>query len=399
MARLAFFTERLPPADRARSSSEITDFSYDLMTSLADQQHEVRVFSTYREDDTLPASHPRLQILRPFRRWSWLEVPRLIPILLDFQPEILHFIQPRAEAFSGLTNAMTALPSLAPLIGRPRIVVSLYDVRKSELHKNRNLLSFCDTVIVANRQQAAEVARWLSETAKSEAVIPKIEIVALPTVDPVQLTTEREVMNGLEALQETSKKLILIPGELDEQRDLDQLAILLNELMSAISDLGVIFGGGWGHVTLNQRRNFIRMFEDRGHGSRFLLTGPLSPSAEQTCLEASTVVLLAGLPDSSLPLARWIRLTLQASRPLILSEEQCRLDPLRFQHRENSFIVPDDPRQWGISISESVVDDKLRREIRSRLPEFARTEAVDQPGNAMSRIYAQVLRLSPKPLR
>ena len=176
MARVAFFTERLPSSDSSHVREEITGFSYDLMTSLADQQHDVRVFSTYREDDTLPQVHSRLQILRPFRKWSWFEIPRLIPILLDFQPEIMHFIQPRKEAFMGLTNAMTALPALASVIGKPRIVVSLYDVRKDELQRNRSLLMMADTVIVANRLQADEINRWLGSAAHR----PMIEVVTLP---------------------------------------------------------------------------------------------------------------------------------------------------------------------------------------------------------------------------
>ncbi len=398
MARLAFFTESLPSSDRSRpgapSSSEVTDFSYDLMTNLADQQHDVRVFSTYRESDTLPPSHPRLQIMRPFKRWGWLEIPRLVPILLDFQPEILHFIQPRREAFSGLTNAMTAVPSLAPLIGKPKVVVSLYDTRRDELNKNRGLLAAADSIIVANRQQADEVEKWIESSPKVSAHPPTVSIVALPTVDTGDRLNEREVMPGLDQITSRSSKPILIPGDLDAfgRGDLDSLAILLNELFTAVPGLRVIFGGGWGRLSAHKRRSFMRLFEDHGHGAKILLTGPLSPAGEQSCLEVAKLVLLAGLPESSLSLARWIRLGLQASRPMVLSEEQCRLDPLKFRHMESAFIVTDDLRQWATTLSVALTNDSLRNEVRARLPDFARTEAVDQPGNAMSRIYAQVLR-------
>ena len=395
MARLAFFTERLPTSDSSFSREEITGFSYDLMTSLADQQHDVRVFSTYREDDTLPPTHSRLQIIRPFRNWSWLEIPRLVPILLDFQPEILHFIQPRKEAFSGLTNAMTALPSLGPVVGKPRIVVSLYDVRKEELQRNRSLLVFADTIIVANRQQADEVSRWFGSSRR----IPTIEIVTLPGIENFESRPEREVMPGLEQLQSTARRLILIPGDLDERQDLETFGLALNELLSAVPSAGLVFGGGWGRLSTQARRTFMRLFEDRGNGARFLLTGPLTVSGEQTALHAASLVLLSGISDASLSLARWIRLALKASRPLALNEAQCRLDPIQWRHRENAFIVPDDPQAWGPILSDALLNDELRRDVRQRLPDFARTEAVDQPSNAISRIYAQVLRAPRKPLR
>lgn len=389
MARLAFFTEVLPASDRI-DDHEITDFSYGLMTSLADQQHDVRVFSTYREGENLPASHPRLEIVRPFRKWSWLELPRLMPILLEFQPEILHFIQPRREAFSGLTNAMSALPGLAPLIGRPRIVVSLYDVRAQELQRNRLLLSAADTVIVANKRQADEVERWFADQSRTAT----IETVPLPAQTPPE---EIEVLPGLEQMPATD--LIFVPGDLTELKDRDALAMTLNELLSAIPSAGVIFGGGWGQLPLNERRAFMRSFEDRGNGARVLLTGPLSTAGELACLEASRVVLLAGLPDSSLSLARSIRQALHKQRPLVLNEDQCRLDPMKWRDRENAFIVSNDARTWGPTLSEALLDTESLRAIRSRLPDFARTEAVDEPGNAMSRIYAQVLRTPRKPVR
>jgi hypothetical protein len=393
MARLAFFTEVLPGA--AGGDHEITDFSYDLMVSLADQQHDVRVFSTYREGESLPPSHPRLQIIRPFRKWSWLEIPRLVPILLEFQPEILHFIQPRKEAFSGLTNATSALPGLASAIGRPRIVVSLYDVRASELQRNRLLLLSADTVVVANKQQADEVEAWFDDQSRASK-LPKasIEIVSLPAQTPPD---EFEVLPALERLP--AKDLIFVPGDLDEQKDRDALAMTLNELLSAIPASGVIFGGGWGRLTLSERRAFMRQFEDRGNGARILLTGPLSAAGELSCLEVSRIVLLAGLPDSSLSLARHIRYALLKQRPLVLNEDQCRLDPIKWRDRENAFIVSNDARTLGPTLSEALLDTESLRAIRSRLPDFARTEAVDEPGNAMSRIYAQALRTPRKPVR
>lgn len=376
MARLAFFTELLP---QAGSADDVTEFSYAVMTSLADQQHDVRVFSTYRESDGLPPSHPRLQILRPFRRWSWLEIPRLLPILLEFQPEILHFIQPRREAFGGFTNATTALPALAPAIGRPRVVVSLYDVRARELKRNRLLLAAADTVIVANKQQADELARHLAD----KPYAPSIEIVGLPATASVD---EIEVLPGLEQLR--TETILFIPGDVDEHKD---LAPLLNDLMRAIPSLGVIIGGGYGSMKSLERREFMSRLD----GSRVLLTGPLTAAGERACLEASSLVLLAGLAPSSLSLARYIRAALAAERPLVLSQEQADLDPFRWRHRENSLIAGD----LRAVLAEALTNESLRREIRSRLPDFARTEAVDEPGNAMSRIYAQVLRAPRKPLR
>jgi glycosyltransferase involved in cell wall biosynthesis len=399
MARIAFFSEKLPTESDAQNWAQdvrdpITAFSFGLITSLADQQHEVRVFSTYREGETPPAQHPRLQIIRPFRNWGWLEIPRLIPILLEFQPEIVHIVQPRAESLRGLTNALTALPAMAPVMGKPRFVLSLYDVSPQALNRNKTLLSFTDVIIVTNRHQADEITRWYNGEKT-----PLIEIVPLPTGETNEATNEIEPLPALDALEARCKKIVLVPGDLTNQRDPVKLVKILNETLSQIPELGVVFAGGWGNLSVLERRTLMREFEDRGHGARVLLTGPLSASQEQACLAAAQVVFLAALEQSSLALARWIRQSLQAARPLILRDEQCRLDPLNWQDRVNAYIVSTESESWGATLSEALLNGELRAQIQRKLPDFTRSEAVDQPGNAMSRIYAQVLRTPRSSLR
>ncbi|MES2963616.1 MAG: hypothetical protein V4760_06970, partial [Bdellovibrionota bacterium] len=65
MARIAFFTERLPGNREGIDSDPIAAFSFDLMMSLADQQHDVSVYTTYREGEIgAEPSHPRMRVLR-----------------------------------------------------------------------------------------------------------------------------------------------------------------------------------------------------------------------------------------------------------------------------------------------------------------------------------------------
>ena len=395
MARIAFFSEKLPTEHQDTSSTGVRDpitaFSYGLITSLADQQHEVRVFSTYREGEVPPPQSTRLQILRPFRNWGWLEMPRLIPLLLDFQPELVHIVQPRAESIRGLTNALTTLPAMSAVMGRPRFVMHLYDVSTVALNRNKMLLANTDVVIVSNRQQADEVTRWYVAKKLSNK-LPQIEIVPLPTGETTDSNNEIEPMPALDALESRCKSIVLIPADLSDQKDYVGLVKMLNECLKHLPELGIVFGGGWGHLSIIERRALMREFEDSGHGARVLFTGPLSAAQEQACLAAAKVVFLAALTESALSLARWIRQSLQAARPLILRDEQCRLDPLNWQDRVNAYIVPSETSGWGLRLAESILDSDLRAQIQRSLPDFTRSEAVDQPGNSMSRIYAQVLR-------
>ena len=105
MAKIAFFIERLPP-----DADPISGFAYDLIRSLAEQSHEIRIYSTYVEGAPLPPRHPRIEILRPFQSWGWLEIPRVLPLLMEFRPDVFHLIQPGTET----RRAMSILPAWLP---------------------------------------------------------------------------------------------------------------------------------------------------------------------------------------------------------------------------------------------------------------------------------------------
>lgn len=378
MAKIAFFTERLPP-----DTDPIAGFSFELIRSLADQQHEIRVFSTYREGAELPAKHPRIEILRPFRRWSWLELPRLLPLLLDFQPDVLHMIQPRNEAFGGLANAMTAIPGFGPLIGRPVIVSSFYDLRSENMKAHRWLLMSSDAITVSNDPQLKLIGQYAMGLGRT----PHVSILPVPATALLNAAVEPSWPEAL--MNFSAADWIFVPGDVSEHRDIEQLfkefAIVLREL----PDLAIVFGGGWGRIPRRQRHALMRIFGD--NGARVLLTGPLAIEQERMCLSRARLTFTASLPAESLQLARILREALEVTAPLVLSEDQSIIDSLSWRHGENALVAGSNSGDWSKALIDSLRSPEVIESIRSRLPEFTRAEAVDQPGNVMSRIYAHIL--------
>lgn len=394
MARIAFFTERLPTEREGIDTDPIAGFSFDLMVSLADQQHDVSVYTTYREQEREAATHPRLRVLRPFKKWGWLEIPRLIPILMEFQPEIVHLIEPRAETLSGLTNAMGAIPSFAPLIGRPRVIVSFYDLRRDDLTAHRQILMAADLVTVSTRQQVKIIEDWLRERgrpAKTEMVpLPSRSLRPRPVGDDEP--TNASVSPFLERFLAEDGALILVPGDISDHLEPERLFGLLAETLRLRPETRVLLAGGWGRTPVAKRPALMAAFERAGVGARVLMSGPLTAEAESRCLERARLVFMASLRGESLSLARWNREALEARTPVVLSRHQCELDPLPWRDRETAFLVDDDGREWGATLNEALENEDLLRAIRARLVDFARSEVVDQPGNKMSRLYAELLR-------
>ncbi len=382
MARIAFLNERLPPDD-----DPVSGFSYELIRSLADQQHEIRVFSTYRSGGGLPPSHPRIQILRPFHSWSWLEVPRAMPLLMEFRPEILHVVEPRAEAVQGFTNAMSALASLKSLFGNPPLVTSFYDVRGDRLKKHRALLLISDAVTVSNEPQLKLLEDFFSRFSR------KPELAVLPLPAPVYQEQEDEAVSSplLENVKEFSsdRELVFVPGDVGAHRDPAGLFQALAAVLEKHPKVAIVFGGSWSGVARRIRHQLLRTFEKTGE--RVLFTGPLTVFEEKGCLSLAKFVFLASLPIESLSSARLTRTALEVFTLPILNSEQARLDSLNWVHGENAWITTTDARDWSRSVSEALDSATLVERIRARLSEFARREAIDQPGNAITRLYARLL--------
>lgn len=388
-ARIAFFTERLPPDE-----DPISAFSYELMRSLAEQQHEIRVFSTYREGDALPPALPRLEILRPFRRWNWFELPRVIPILMQFRPDILHVIQPRAEALEGFTNAMSALPGLAPLSGRPSIVTSVYDLRPESLKAQRALLLASDAV-TAPTQPQLEMIKAYAEKFRHHPAMTLLPVSGDTCSSGASVSANgNDPTSSSDALldfMERHPKTIFVPGDISELRSVSDLFTTLAELTHRIPGSAVVFGGGWGSLGPLKRHELMARFEQRRVGSRVFISGPLTEHGERTCLKRAFIVFTAPLPEESLRLMRVLRNALTASALLIMSRRQAQLDSLPWRDREQALLTEESAIDWSPRLAEALSSDEIGPMIRRRLPEFARLEVSDQPGNIMSRLYARVL--------
>ncbi len=384
MGRIAFFTERLPPDD-----DPISTFSYDLIKNLADQQHEVRVFSTYREGSQLPETRSRIEILRPFKRWNWLELPKAIPLLVDFQPDVIHLVQPRAEALGGWTNAMSVLPTFSSLLGRPAVVASFYDLREEKLPMHRTLLLSSDVVTVSNRPQLELLENFYRLQAKR----PVTAIVPVPS-HQIEVGDDAYSERNDEFLRnfiDSRPKTIFVPGDLDEHCNVEILFETLSEMLTRFPEASVIFGGGWGDIPPIKRHQLMAVFERARAGERVLLSGPLSSSGLLLCLGRSQVVLLASLATTSLKLTQVLSEAVSSGAVLIFTEEQSLLAALPWRDRQNAFIVGRDVHSWSTAMAEALTSHELVQLIRSRLPDFARAEGLDLPANTMSRLYSEAL--------
>lgn len=396
MARLAFFSEMLPP-----DNDPVVDFAYDLIKSLADQGHQIRLFATYRAGAELPAAHSQIELLRPFRSWGWLEVPRVLPLVIDFRPEILHFIQPRAEALRGFSNAMTALASAAPMMGRPPVVTSLYDFGQKDLPSYRSLLHLSRVITVSNQPQLNSIRNLLygSRRRAQTQTSPQVEILP-PTSAPAM--TEFAFAGDSAAISThgqpwsdtfaSDRAVVFIPGDVGVHSDVEMLFQEMTRFLVQTPNAVVVMGGGWGRLqSTRQRHRLMKTLALQNVDNRFLLTGPLSDRLERQAFASARLIFTASLPPESLSLAKWLREGLAVGVPLVIGAQQAAHDTLQWKHGENALISSSGSHGWSDTLIAGLNSASILERIRKHLPEFSRVETVDHPSNVMSRIYARII--------
>lgn len=383
MSRIAFFTESLPPDE-----DPISTFSFDLVKTLADQQHEVRVFSTYFEGRELPPKHSRIEILRPFRNWGWLEIPKMLPLLLDFEPDVIHLVQPRGAALQGWTNAMNALPSFSLLLGRPAIVASFYDLHENRLKEHRLLLSASDVVTVSNQPQLDLLNGFYTPQMKR----PLSAIVPIST-SSLGVRESEGSENFVRRFVDEQVATLFVPGQIDEQKSPRELFEVLARAIDEFETAAVVFGGGWGAISQRKRHELMEIFGDAG--SRVLISGALDEETLRFCLSRSSLTILSSLERTSLRLTQVLSEALSCSAVLAMTKEQSLLAAIPWKDRETGFLVAGADGNWQTSLGNSIRDvlhsEGLVEQIRAHLPDFVRAEGLDHPANTMSRLYADAL--------
>lgn len=379
MAKIAFFSERSPvPSD------DISLFSAALIYALADQHHDIRVFTS--DDGTdWPNKHPRVEIVRPFRRWNWWETAKLVPLLAIDAPEIVHVIQPRHESVNTFgPAAINFLSALVSFPTRPKLVLSLYELEKKALEKIRPLLMTANLVLVRSESQARELEeKWKVSTTKIQ-ILPAL---SLPSSYDAE---DASIPQNLASLIETGEKFIFVPGELDQHSNLDTLFSVLEKLAEADEQLKFVVQGSLSELPISERHEWQSKFKVNPAGSKTLFTGEISPNVETVLFRSAALVLLATLDPHKLKFWKHSRNALKLGIPVLLSESQARSDELEWAETGMA-LAADHVSEIVNTALRSLADEQLRDRAKTNSVELADRQVTDHPANKLTRLYSALL--------
>ncbi len=200
---------------------------------------------------------PRTQILSPFSSWSLMETPRVIQLLFDYQPELLHCVCPP----QGFSHPLLWLPALTRPLWSHKASCSLpQDLNLTGRllrQRIRPLVRSCEVVWATHpeQEQALKAVRGEDESQKQ-----RTEIFFSPLIGSVhqsELFLERSIdfPQWLQTLiQAEEPALVFIPGSVaDETHPLRKVELLKKLRKQEGLDLGFIFAQGWGAVSLREK--------------------------------------------------------------------------------------------------------------------------------------------------
>jgi hypothetical protein len=385
--RIAVFTEVLPPAN-----DEIAHASFDLLRALAEQQHEIRIFSTYyaRDDERgqIPPTQNRIEVLRPFKNWSLFEIPRLLPLMLDFKPELIHVIHPRAQMMNfGWAKLAGALPALARLNNRIPVVTSLYD-RLKPAHETKlmALLRSSQLITVSHAGHQHELGLNPLLAARDIRVLPMSGFDF--GAGPAGVATETPDHPGLDAFSAQYPNFIFVPGRLEAHQNVEGLIAHLRAL--ALVGHGIVVGSSVSRLDIQERRQLEAALRAESWGQRVLFTGTLSLAAEDDLLKRAWLTSLVSLPTESMSWSRYARAASRRSSPLLLTQAQVKADALTWTHDHNALIAQHLGDIPGL-LSRLDTDAGLNDRLRAGGLELASHDVGDSPANLMSRWYTELL--------
>ncbi len=379
MAKIAFFTERLPSND-----DDISLFSGTLIQSLGDQHHDIRIFTTDDGSDW-PAPHSRIEIVRPFRKWSWWETAKLIPMLTIDSPEIIHIIQPRHQSLLSFgPSPINFVSALSSFPTKPRIVLSLYELDKRALDKLRPTLQVASLILVRTQSQKAELESDWQVAGSRIAVIPAL---ALPALSNFETETLPETLS---TLVERSDRYVFVPGGLDQHSNLDILFKTLGALAQEDDGLNFVLQGSWSDLPISKRSEWQDKFKSNSAAGRTLLTGSLSESTESYLFRNAPVVLLATLNPNKLKFWKHSRRALSVGSPLVLASSQVSADELDWSEM-GATLNGNSASEIASACLSFLNDEELRHQARERAVELADRQVTDQPANHLTRLYLELL--------
>ncbi len=362
MAKIVVFS------DAILDTPSRTHFSRQVVNHAAETANEIYFVTQNDKDSELIGYHPKVQILRAFRKWNFIEAAKLLPVLFQIKADIFHFIQPQKKI--GLSHAFPILAAFAKTINTQNIL-SLIDFDPKLSPGLEAMIAASQLVSVIDPSQAAPI----------QTRFRRLEIECLPA----RAFQDSSSLEEFEDPQETT--YIFLPENFDQYDQAANLIRVLVAILKSFPEMHLVCSGSLLDFDLKKRREIMQSLAPIG--SKVQWTGPLSRKKKISYLKSAHAVVFSGLRFSPHLIHENLGLALAAQANIIMTTRQVATSQLPIQNNVHAKVIEES--QTESALKELLSTPEIRKLMRNNLAQLKQLHSEDELGNRLSRMYTKIL--------
>ncbi|HPI39634.1 MAG TPA: glycosyltransferase [Pseudobdellovibrionaceae bacterium] len=372
MAKIILLSELLDPT------------TLQLAQSIKNQQHQVTLITSTdaKIENQNQIQFQDIEILYFFSRWSFSEALKLLPLLFQLQPQVIHLILHKSQ----INWAQSFMGLWAKVLPRCVLSVTFLEIKNSFSRRNltRYLVEQSDIITCPNLEGLGEL-RGLDVKSRNQgrSILPPVIDL---TKKQVQVTPFEVTDHCHKYLWQQHKEYILIPfyeKYFDANSSFFKRALVLSTFKP------LVFWGSYEHWTLRERKKMADWFRKNGLENRWAVTGELSSLENQSLLKRAHSLVLAGLNLYPQEFMGYINQAVENAVQLIIDSQQSNLHAQLWRDTINCWIW--DRKNMNRDLQAWI--HMPQHQLKSNLKEFLSMEGhlLDSPFNELNRLYTKAI--------
>jgi hypothetical protein len=366
-------------------TEKVNSTSWPLALSLKAQQHEVIFLTSHGEEC---ANADGIRFMAYFKKWSFLEALRILPILFTYEPQVLHIILDHGK----MTGAHAVLASYAKSHPLMVLTTSLLQFEKRLRLGNptRLLLQESDIVTCPSVDSLARL-RGLSVRSKKQGrgiLPPALDLYESTLLEgPHYEDAEAEVMAEENwGLQLKDEAYFVTPCF---EKTFSEDSLFFRRLASVAESRFVVLLGSNQDWPLRSRKQFEQWMEAQGLKDRWMFTGSLPNNLEKDLLKQCQCLILAGHKLSPQAISQFYLKSIQCDTPLVLDSKQASVHAHLWQKNINCWIL--NHESLDKEFATFLLKDNFRppQSLQAKLSQ--NRHLTDTPLNELNRLYTRAL--------
>jgi len=233
MARLLILTDRTPLDSDWKGA-----LVWKIILSLSESQHEVLVATTC-DLESIEVQHPRLTVVKPVTSWRVDQLPKLVKLLLTYQPQIVHAFGLQTENLWPPLSLWPMFAGMCAVMPGVKRFSTLFDARD------------CGTASMAWHKQATRLTVFNDAASKSLSHLVERPLESVPLDLEVSVSPE----------QSDEAPLVLVPANVSEWEHPIHGLVHIRDHLNRHPATNFKIVGGWGDWPPSKRKEGWQILE------------------------------------------------------------------------------------------------------------------------------------------